>query len=175
MGIVVSRARLRVCALLPLCGLGGCVSTAPLSPGFTVLPRPDESFETFQQHDAQCRVDAERGLEPSPGVSTGVKSAVLGTGIGAASGALLGSVAGDAGAGAAIGAGGGMLIGSVIGSGQARQGRAERQRRYDAAYAQCMVGHGEVLPPPPPAFSSPRIYAAPAGAVPAAGASATRR
>jgi hypothetical protein len=122
------------------------------------MPRPGESFATFQQHDAECRVYAQTqtGTSPSQGAAaSGLKSAALGAGVGAASGALLGSVTGHAGNGAAIGAGSGLLLGSVIGGGRARQAGQMLQGRYDGAYAQCMVGHGEQLPPPPVRYGPP--------------------
>lgn len=162
---------------MPLLGaltLAACASPAPVAPSFTVRPRADESFATFQKKDAQCRLYAQiqAGETPSRGAaSSGLKSAVLGTGIGAASGALLGSAVGNAGSGAAIGAGSGLLLGSVIGAARGRQtGRALRHR-YDGAYAQCMVGQGEQLPPsmvygPPPLVAYPPpavIYPAPVG------------
>jgi len=148
--------------------LAACTSPAPVAPSFTVMPRPDENFATFQKNDAQCRLYAQTqtGEAPSQGAaSSGLKSAVLGTGIGAASGALLGSVTGNAGNGAAIGAGSGLLLGSVIGAGRARQTGQTLQHRYDGAYAQCMVGHGEQLPPPPMAYGPPPVIAYPPPAV----------
>ncbi|MFS3134361.1 glycine zipper family protein [Gluconacetobacter sacchari] len=147
--------------------LAACAPPAPVAPSFTIMPRPGESFAMFQRNDAQCRLYAQMqtGETPSQGAaSSGLKSAVLGTGIGAASGALLGSVAGDAGNGAAIGAGSGLLLGSVIGAGRARQTGQALQRRYDGAYAQCMVGHGEQLPPPPMVYGPPALlYPVPVG------------
>lgn len=157
--------------VIPLLGaltLAACTSPAPVAPSFAVMPRPDENFATFQENDAQCRLYAQTqtGETLSQGAaSSGLKSAVLGTGIGAASGALLGSVTGNAGNGAAIGAGSGLLLGSVIGAGRARQTSQTLQHRYDGAYAQCMVGHGEQLPPPPMAYGSPAVIAYPPPAV----------
>lgn len=87
----------------------------------------------------------------------------------AASGALLGSITGNAGHGAAIGAGSGLLRDAIIGVGRVQQASQTLQHRYDGAYAQCMVGHGERLPPldglwPPPIVACPSpvmIYPAP--------------
>ncbi|MFT8558812.1 MAG: glycine zipper family protein [Acetobacter sp.] len=80
---------------------------------------------------------------------------------GGASGALLGSVTGNAGHGAAIGAGSGLLLGSIIGVGRAKQASQTLQHRYDGAYAQCMVGHGERLPLLPMAYGTPPVVAYP--------------
>ncbi|MFT9092272.1 MAG: glycine zipper family protein [Gluconacetobacter sp.] len=155
-------------SLLGVLTLAACASPAPVAPSFTIMPRPDETFATFQKNDAQCRLYAQTqtGETPSQGAaSSGLKSAVLGTGIGAASGALFGSVAGNAGNGAAIGAGSGLLLGSIIGAGRARQTGQTLQHRYDGAYAQCMVGHGEQLPPPPMVYGPPPVVAYPSAAV----------
>ncbi|MCQ9154192.1 glycine zipper family protein [Acidomonas methanolica] len=157
-----------VISLLGVLTLAACAPPAPVAPSFTVMPRPGESFATFQKNDARCRLYAQTqtGETPSQGAaSSGVKSAALGTGIGAASGALLGSVTGNAGAGAAIGAGSGLLLGSLIGAGRARQTGQMLQNRYDGAYAQCMVGHGEELPPPPMVYGPPAMIAYPPPAV----------
>jgi len=155
------RVTISLCAIL---ALAACTSSAPTAPSFAIMPRPGESFAIFQQNDAQCRLYAQTqtGETPSQGAaSSGLKSAVLGTGVGAASGALFGSVAGNAGTGAAIGAGSGLLLGSIIGAGRARQTGDMLQHRYDDAYAQCMVGHGEQLPPPPMVYGAPAMVSYP--------------
>ncbi|WP_233140480.1 glycine zipper family protein [Acetobacter sp. DsW_063] len=127
------------------------------------MPRSGENFSIFQKNDAQCRLYAQTqtGGTPSQGVErSGLKSAFLGTGVGATSGALIGSAVGNADNGAAIGAGSGLLHGSLTGAGRARQTGQMLQDRYDGAYAQCMVGHGEQLSPPV-AYAPPPIVAWP--------------
>lgn len=157
--------------MFPLLGaltLTACTPPAPVTPSFTVLPRPDETFAAFQKNNAQCRLYAQTqtGATPSQNTaSNGLKSVVLGTGIGSASGALLGGITGNAGHGAAIGAGSGLMLGSIIGVGRAKQASQTLQQRYDGAYAQCMVGHGERLPPLPMTCGTLPVVAYPSPAM----------
>jgi hypothetical protein len=125
----------------------GCAYPAPAGPTVMALPAHGEDFALFEQHDTTCRhyATAEtNGRSPGQaGVARGLAGAAVGTGVGAASGALIGSASGAAGRGAAIGAGAGLLAGTLLGAAHGRAAAAGVQNRYDIAYTQCMVGHGE--------------------------------
>ena len=126
----------------------GC-ATLPTGPSVMVLPGSRSSFEEFQADDAACRDFAARtiGIPPSrPVAQSGVTGAAIGTAAGAAAGAAIGAAAGDAGTGAAIGAGSGLLLGTAAGTAQGAVEGAEGQRRYDAAYMQCMYAKGHQIP-----------------------------
>jgi hypothetical protein len=60
--------------------------------------------------------------------------------------AIIGSASGQAGQGAAIGAGTGLLFGAAAGSNAAGASYYQVQRRYDAAYLQCMYANGNQVP-----------------------------
>lgn len=151
--------------------LGACAAAPPSGPRVLVVPGPGKSFEQFQADDAGCRqyASGQTGYGPQQQQASSqaaVGTAVIGTGLGAAAGALIGSAAGHAGTGAAIGAGSGLLLGSAVAGNNAQASSAELQRRYDAAYVQCMVGHGESPAPRPTpvvAYPPPAYYAPPPG------------
>jgi hypothetical protein len=148
-------------ALLPALALGACTVAPPTGPTVAAFPGPGKSFSQFQADDANCRNyaqsrDAYSGAEAQNASNNATGTAVAGTLIGAAAGAVLGSLGGNVGAGAAIGAGAGLLGGASVAGGQAQGAADSLQGRYDLAYAQCMVGNGETLQAPAPAY-----YAAP--------------
>ena len=154
---------------LLLIALGGC-ATLPPGPGVTVLPSQGKSFETFRTEDATCRQWAEQssGMPTQEAYDRNVATgAVAGTAIGTGLGAALGAASGHTAAGALFGAASGLLIGSAVGSGSAEVG--ETQRRYDAAYVQCMYTYGNQVPgyrqvavaAPPPAPAPPPVVTAP--------------
>ena len=125
--------------------VSGCATATPQGPSMVVLPAPGKPFSTFRVEDADCRNWAARsaGMVPSSAArDEGVKDAAAGTLIGAGAGALIGSASGHVGAGAAIGAGAGLLMGVIAGSNSGQLSAHQAQRRYDSAYAQCMVSHG---------------------------------
>ncbi len=155
--------------------VSGC-ATMPTGPSVMVLPAAGKPFAKFQAEDASCRQWAEQsvGIAPSEirnqNTAGGAAVGALG---GAGVGALLGAAGGHAGAGAAIGAGTGLLLGTAVGSDTGRVSGEEAQRRYDIAYSQCMVSHGNRVgsergyynrrrvivvpaePPPPPVYYVP--------------------
>jgi hypothetical protein len=61
-------------------------------------------------------------------------------------GAAIGAATGDAGIGAAVGAAGGLVTGSAIGAGTGQAAAQGVQRRFDAAYEQCMYAKGNQIP-----------------------------
>jgi hypothetical protein len=154
-------------SLLPMLALGACTVAPPSGPSVVAMPGPGKSFDQFQQDDAVCKnyaqskmPDAGQLAQASQQNSTG--TAVAGTLIGAAAGAALGSLSGNVGTGAAVGAGVGLLGGASVAGNNAQAGADSLQSRYDVAYAQCMVGHGESLQQPAgPVYAAPPGYYAP--------------
>jgi outer membrane lipoprotein SlyB len=161
--------RLIALPVLAALALGAC-ATVPTGPSVMVLPGAGRPFEQFQTDDAVCRQFASGQAGAPPGSAIGretVTGAAVGTLLGAAAGAAIGAAAGNAGAGAAIGAGGGFLGGAAVGAGSGQTSGYELQRRYDAAYQQCMYAKGHQIqvrggsytasppPPPPPPMQAP--------------------
>jgi hypothetical protein len=159
-------------ALLPVLALGACAIAPPSGPTIVALPGPNKPFPEFQKDDDYCRGYAgsrtqDAGQEAANQANNSNADAVAGTLIGAGLGAALGSLSGNVGAGAAVGAGAGLLGGASVGGANAQQAADSLQGRYDAAYAQCMVGYGNTIesqpapyayappPPPPPGYDAP--------------------
>ena len=148
--------------LIPLL-LSACVSL-PAGPSVMVLPGTGKPFEEFQIDDASCRQWAHQQTGATAGdaqARSGVASAVIGTLIGAAAGAAIGAAAGNPGLGAAVGAGGGLVMGSAAGVNASAYSAGETQRRFDAAYQQCMYAKGHQVPASPARATYRRVYAAP--------------
>ena len=124
--------------------LTACV-TVPEGPSVMVLPGSGKSFDQFQLDDYSCRQYAKQSIGGSnaqqAATESGVKSAAVGAAVGAAAGALMG---GHEGAGS--GAGAGLVVGSLAGTGAAQGSAYDLQRRYDAAYIQCMYAKGNRVP-----------------------------
>ena len=149
--------------LLPLVAglaLAGCV-TAPVGPAVMALPGSTKNFDAFRADDMTCRDYARSSIGQLPGQPGDVAAAnaLGGAALGAAAGAIIGSVSGQAGHGAAIGAGTGLLFGSAAGANAAGYTSYGLQRRYDAAYLQCMYAKGNQVP----ARYAPRYYGPPPG------------
>jgi len=151
----------KLAALAALASLSGCV-VLPSGPDVTALPGTGKTFDQFRADDASCR---QFSLQQVGGVSTNqaatnsaIGSAAVGTALGAAAGVALGG-----GKGAAIGAGAGLLAGSMVGAGSAQTSAYETQRRYDAAYVQCMYASGNRVPISGNLMTAPPVnnYAAP--------------
>lgn len=147
--------------------LGGCAVAVPTGPRVLAVPAAGKSFEQFRQEEANCRAYAQ-GLSGDGAAAQAVNGRAAGAaaarvGLGAAAGALIGSASANAGAGAAIGAGVGLLAGTARAARVARRGTAELQRRYDAAYAQCMVAQGNGIATPGVAVVAPAAVYYPAG------------
>lgn len=180
-------SRRRGGALLAATGLlvAGCASV-PTGPSVMVLPGTGRPFEQFQADDGSCRDWAARqaGAPGQAATNSAVSGAVVGTLVGAAAGAALGAAAGNPGVGAAAGAGVGLLGGTAVGASAATPAYGSAQRRYDAAYMQCMYARGHQIPvrrgavgrtaaapvpaapPPVPAAPPADIPPPPAGAPP---------
>lgn len=128
--------------------LAGCAVAPPMGPTVVSMPGRGVSFDQFRHDDNVCRYYAGRTVNPGEAQAAGqaaTNTAVGGTLLGAAAGALLGAAGGNAGAGAAIGAGSGLLLGSAMAGGNAQNAAGSMQARYNVAYAQCMVGHGNKM------------------------------
>jgi hypothetical protein len=157
--------RTRFYLLLPLAAavtLAGCV-TVPTAPAVMALPGSSKSFDAFRADDLSCRDFAQSQLPPlagQEGQNRAAANAAGGAVLGAAAGAIIGSVSGNAGHGAAIGAGTGLLFGSAAGADSAYYSSYQLQRRYDAAYLQCMYAKGNQVPAP---RYGPRPYGPPPG------------
>ena len=126
-----------------------CSTPAPIGPSVMVLPGRHASFDRFEADDGDCRdwADRQTGIAPRQAAQERVATgAIAGTAIGAAAGAAIGAASGQPASGAAIGAGSGLLAGSAYGGSEAGWERADVQRRYDAAYMQCMYGKGHQIP-----------------------------
>jgi hypothetical protein len=130
--------------------LTGC-ATLPTAPGVMVLPGNGVSFEQFRYDDAVCRQWAGQQTGTTTrqaSTDAAVTGAAVGTVLGAATGAAIGAAAGDPATGAAVGAGIGLLGGTSAGSERAARNEWSVQRRYDAAYMQCMYAKGNQIPLP---------------------------
>lgn len=135
---------LKLSVLLPLLLLSACVSV-PTGPSAMSLPGTGRSFDQFRYDDTDCRgfASAQVGgaTTDQVAVDSGVKSAAAGAVLGALAGAAI-----DGGSGAAVGAAGGAALGGLAGTGAASASSYELQRRYDAAYLQCMYAKGHKVP-----------------------------
>jgi len=157
----IAMVKVRSVALL-ICGLllGAC-ATVPAGPSVIALPGTGKSFDAFQGDDLVCRQWSAQQAGTSPehaSAMTTAKDAGLGTLIGAGLGAALGAIGHNPGLGAAVGAGGGLLTGTAIGAGAGQRAARDVQRRYDAAYEQCMYAKGHQVPgagPAPAAGTTP--------------------
>lgn len=125
--------------------LGAACAVVPTGPTVTSLPGAGKDFEQFRWDSAACRdyAHAELGGQTANQAATesGVQSAAVGTVVGALAGAALGGHNG-----AATGAGVGLLFGSMAGANAAQHSAYGAQRRYDAAYVQCMYAKGHRVP-----------------------------
>ena len=122
------------------------------------LPGTSKSFGQFRGDDLACRQWATQQTGTTPeraGDLATAEGAGVGTLLGAGLGAALGAIAGNPGLGAAVGAGAGLLTGSAVGADAGQRATYEVQRRYDAAYEQCMYAKGNQVPGVNPAASIP--------------------
>ncbi|MBU6397706.1 MAG: glycine zipper family protein [Rhodospirillales bacterium] len=155
-------------ALVPMLALGACTAVTPTQPTVVAMPGQGKSWNQFQADDAYCKSYAASQMPDSGQVAqvsqnNSTATAAAGTLIGAGVGAVLGSLAGNVGAGAAVGAGAGLLGGAATAGNNTQATADSLQGRYDVAYAQCMVGHGESIQQPaaPPYYAPPAYYAPP--------------
>jgi uncharacterized protein YcfJ len=133
----------------------GCVS-APAGPTVMALPGAGKTFDQFQVDNAACRDWAREQASvgsDGPARST-VTGAAVGTVLGGVLGAALGALTHRPAAGAAIGAGVGLAGGTAAGASHGGEVALSAQRRYDAAYTQCMYAKGERVPLPAGAVRS---------------------
>lgn len=160
------RTNCKLTIVVGLVLLGTACAVVPTGPTVTSLPGTGKDFEQFRRDAATCReyAYAEVGGRTAnqAAVESGVQSAAVGTVVGALAGAALGGHHG-----AATGAGVGLLFGSVAGAGTAQHSAYGAQRRYDAAYVECMYAKGNRVPvsgnfvsgrassPPPAAYPPP--------------------
>jgi hypothetical protein len=155
-------ARRLLCVAAPLAFFCAC-ATLPVGPSVTVLPGAGKDFGEFRDDDDECRAwaDDRVGVDARHETAARVaRGAVIGAAAGAAVGAAIGAAEGRPATGAAVGASAGAAGGLVGGAANASRFGGELQRRYDAAYTQCMYALGNQVPvargsfasaaPPPP-------------------------
>jgi len=145
----LSKKTLRL-VLLPLLALGACSVAPPSGPTVVAMPGQGKSWPQFQQDDSDCRDYAQSKLQNAGQVAADTKTNTAAT---AVAGTLIGAAAGA-----------GLLGGSAVAGNNAQATADSLQGRYDVAYAQCMVGHGETIQqagyaapqgdyaPPPPGY-----------------------
>lgn len=169
--------KIAVMACLSLLALGACTASIPNSPTVVAMPGHGQSWDHFLADNLACKNYAAAQMPGRGQVAVATHNnsslvSVAGTVIGAGLGAAFGSLAGNVGAGAAIGGGLGLLGGMATAGNDTQQTADNLQGRYDIAYAQCMVGHGDsiqqpvapvyVVPPsyyyPPPVYYPPPFY-----------------
>jgi hypothetical protein len=135
---------LKLSVVLPLLLLSACV-TVPTGPSAMSLPGTGRSFDQFRYDDVDCRGFASYQVggatSEQVAVDSGVKSAATGAVLGALAGAAI-----NGGDGAAVGAAGGAALGGLVGTSAGATSSYELQRRYDAAYVQCMYAKGHRVP-----------------------------
>src|SRR5512138_1187547 len=140
--------------------LTACAVT-PTGPSVMVLPGTGKTFDQFRLDDFNCRQFAFGQIGGVAGqqaaANTAVGSAVAGTAVGALAGAAIGG--GHRGAG--TGAGVGLLVGSTAGASGAQYAGYDSQRRYDAAYVQCMYAGGHRVPVYGNLISAPSVSGGP--------------
>ena len=142
--------RMRSAAVCVVAGVlvTGCASV-PAGPSVMVLPGTGKNFDQFQIDDASCRQWALQQTGTTSGrasTESTVAGGAIGTLLGAAAGAAIGAAAGSPGTGAAVGAGVGLLGGTATGASAGSTAYVSVQRRYDAAYMQCMYAKGHQIP-----------------------------
>ncbi len=129
-----------------LCGvLAPLVAGAgvPQGPSVVIAPESGKPPDLFAAEQDYCRSEASASVEPAESEGSVMRSAVVGT--------LLGAVAGSALSGrhhdnTAIGAVAGLVMGAAAGSNEQSVEEANAQRRFDAAYTQCMFAKGNGTP-----------------------------
>jgi len=123
----------------------GCATVPPSGPGVMALPGAGKSFDQFRADDYECRNYASSqlgGATPQQAADdAAMRNAAIATVIGALAGAAI-----DGSSGAAVGAGTGLIVGSATGAAAAQGSSYELQRRYDAAFSQCMYVKGHQIP-----------------------------
>jgi hypothetical protein len=167
----MTKTAVAVCVAAGL--LTSACASVPTGPSVMVLPGNGKNFDQFQTDDSLCRQWAAQQTGTTAektATNNTVAGAAIGTLLGAAAGAAIGAAAGNPGAGAAVGAGVGLLGGTAVGAGNANASSATVQRRYDAAYVQCMYAKGHQVPvargsqpvySAPPSNPAPRAVSAP--------------
>ncbi|MGE4482719.1 hypothetical protein [Acidocella sp.] len=140
----------------------------PTQPTVVAMPGQGKSWDQFQADNAYCKSYAASQMPNGGQVAqasqnnstmTTAAGALLGAGLGAA---LASGPHGNPGVGAAIGAGVGALGGAAVAGNNTQATADSLQGRYDVAYAQCMVGHGESIQQPmAPVYAAPPVYYAP--------------
>lgn len=115
----------------------------PQGPQVVIAPEAGKPPDLFAAEQDYCRSEASALVAPASEEGTVLRSAVVGT--------LLGAVAGSVFSGrhhdnTAMGAVAGLAMGAAAGSNQEAVEEVHAQRRFDAAYTQCMLAKGNGTP-----------------------------
>jgi hypothetical protein len=116
--------------------IAGCAST-PTGPTVQVMPAPGRTLSLFADDDTVCRHYAAGQVDGEAAKANWMQAAIAGSGLGAAIGG---------GQGAAIGPGAGALGGTAVSAIPAGKAQTTLQDRYDMAYGQCQITHGNQVP-----------------------------
>lgn len=128
--------------VLGLLAMAACTAPLPSGPLVLALPPQGKDLVQFQLEDTTCRRYAQQQVEHAASQHVAKESAVGST----AAGAPVGAAASTSGPSAAAG---GLLAGSAVSANNEAASGVGLQRRYDFAYAQCMVASGNQVQPPP--------------------------
>jgi uncharacterized protein YcfJ len=146
-------------ALAIVVALAACVAP-PVAPTIPVAPGPGRSAAAFNSDQAVCQQYAYSQTAPQAAAANNqaVGTALLSTALGAGLGGAIGG-----GRGAAIGAASGAAFGGIGNAGAAGWTQLSLQQQFDALYASCMAGHGNVVigfapPPGMPPYGPPPGY-----------------
>ena len=151
-------------ALAVVVALAGCVAP-PVAPTIAVAPGPGKSPVAFNADQGGCQQYAYSQTAPQAAAANNqaVGTTLLTTALGAGLGGAIGG-----GRGAGIGAASGAAFGTLGNAGAAGWAQLSLQQQYDALYASCMTGHGNVVagfaPPPgmpPYGYGPPPGYGPP--------------
>lgn len=116
---------------------------APQGPRVVVTPEAGKPPDMFAAEQDFCRSEADSVFDSDASEGGVLRSAVVGTVLGAAAGALLSGRHYD---NTGVGAVAGLIMGAANGANQQAVADESAQRRYDSAYAQCMVRKGNGPP-----------------------------
>ncbi len=135
----------------------------PQGPLVVISPESGKPPDLFAAEQDYCRSDASALVDTGESEGSVMRSAVVGT--------LLGAVAGSVFSGrhhdnTAIGAVAGLAMGAAAGSNEQAVEEANAQRRFDAAYTQCMFAKGNGTPRVVYRPAQPMYVPAPSGVPP---------
>ncbi|MEN9436924.1 MAG: hypothetical protein RIR09_1579 [Pseudomonadota bacterium] len=135
----------------------------PQGPQVVIAPEAGKPPDLFAAEQDYCRSEASALVEPASEDGSVLRSAVVGTLLGAVAGSVLSGRHHD---NTAMGAVAGLAMGAAAGSNQDTVDEANAQRRFDAAYTQCMLAKGNGAPRVVYQRAQPVYVPAPSGVPP---------